>query len=68
MSKTVKNPAISHWITFLQTATQTNGELLQIEYGVEKPESKPAIPLHLHLKCEERFEVVAGQLGVILDG
>jgi hypothetical protein len=35
---------------------------------VEKPESKPAIPLHKHLLCEERFETVAGQLGVILDG
>jgi mannose-6-phosphate isomerase-like protein (cupin superfamily) len=68
MNKTVENPAIGHKITFLQTSEQTNGELLQIEYGVEKPESKPAIPLHAHLKCEERFEVVAGQLGVILDG
>lgn len=68
MMKTVRNPAIGHWIKFLQTSEQTNGELLQIEYGVEKPESKPAIPLHKHLKCEERFEVIAGQLGVILDG
>lgn len=68
MNKTIKNPAIGHWITFLQTSEQTNGELLQIEYGVEKPESKPTIPLHKHLLCAERFEVVSGQLGVILDG
>ena len=68
MNKTVKNPAIGHKITFLQTSAQTNGELLQIEYVVQKPESKPSIPLHIHLKCEERFEVVAGQLGVVLDG
>jgi len=68
MNKTVRNPAIGHRITFLQTAVQTNGELLQIMYVVENPESKPVIPPHIHLRCEERFEVVDGQLGVILDG
>lgn len=68
MAKTVRNPVIGHWVTFLQTSAQTNGELLQIEYGVMEPENEPTIPLHLHQKCEERFEVVAGQLGVILDG
>lgn len=68
MNKTVRNPAIGHRITFLQTAVQTNGELLQIMYAVEKPESKPVIPLHMHSRCEERFEVVQGQLGVMLDG
>jgi len=64
----VKNPAIGHRITFLQTAAQTNGDLLQIEYAVEQPERKPAIPLHKHLKCEEQFEVVHGKLGVELNG
>ena len=68
MLKTVRNPVIGHWVTFLQIGAQTNGELLQIEYGVVEPENKPAIPLHMHLKCTERFEVVEGQLGVILDG
>ncbi len=65
---TITHPAIGHRITFLQTAAQTNGQLLQIEYAVERPESKPAIPLHRHLKCEERFEVVHGKLGVVLGG
>lgn len=50
---TVTNPAIGHQITFLQTATQTNGDLLQIEYTVKQPENKPAIPRHKHLKCKE---------------
>lgn len=68
MAKTVRNPAIGHRITFLQTADETNGELLQILYAVEKPEAKPAIPLHIHLQCTERFEVVAGELGLMLDG
>ncbi|MCA9918202.1 MAG: cupin domain-containing protein [Anaerolineales bacterium] len=64
---TITNPAIGHRITFLQTAAQTSGALLQIEYGVAQPESKPAIPLHKHLKCEERFAVVHGKLGVELN-
>jgi mannose-6-phosphate isomerase-like protein (cupin superfamily) len=68
MNKTFRNPVIGHRITFLQTAEQTGGELLQIMYAVETPEMEPAIPLHMHLQCAERFEVVQGQLGVILDG
>jgi mannose-6-phosphate isomerase-like protein (cupin superfamily) len=68
MSKTVNNPAIGHSVTFLQTADQTNGDLLQILYAVAKPETKPAIPPHIHLHCSERFEVVEGCLGIILDG
>jgi mannose-6-phosphate isomerase-like protein (cupin superfamily) len=51
----------------LQTADQTNGKLLQIMYAVEKPETKPTIPLHFHSQCSERFEVVSGRLGVILN-
>lgn len=68
MNKTVRNPIIGHQIAFLQTADQTNGTLLQIMYTVEKPETKPAIPLHFHSQCAERFEVVSGRLGVILNG
>ncbi|MDX1413366.1 MAG: cupin domain-containing protein [Candidatus Promineifilaceae bacterium] len=65
---TVRNPVIGHRVNFLQTAAETNSELLRIEYVVEQPESEPVIPLHKHLKCEERFETVAGKLGVILEG
>ena len=67
-SKTIRNPAIGYRNTFLQTDVETNGELLQIMYAVETPESKPVIPPHIHLQCEERFEVMQGHLGVILDG
>ena len=68
MKKTIKNPAIGHEITFLQTGSQTNGELLQIEYCVNQTETEPAIPLHIHLHSSERFVVMHGQLGVIYDG
>lgn len=63
---TLSNPVIGHRITFLQTAAQTNGELLQIEYAVERPERGPAIPLHKHLKSEERFNSISRSLGVVL--
>jgi mannose-6-phosphate isomerase-like protein (cupin superfamily) len=66
--RTIRNPAIGHRITFLQTGEETNGELLQILYVVEAPEMGPAIPLHIHLHTSERFEVLNGQLGVILEG
>ena len=67
-SRTIRNPAIGHRITFLKTAAQTDGDLLQILYVVEETEGKPVIPLHIHLQSAERFEAVSGQLGVILDG
>ena len=65
---TIRNPAIGHRITFLQTGEQTNGEFLQILYVVETPEMEPAIPLHIHLQTSERFEALSGLLGVILEG
>lgn len=68
MNKKLRNPVTGHWVVFLQTAAETGGELLQLEYGVEHPEKKPAVPVHIHLQSEERFDVVAGQLGVVLDG
>jgi mannose-6-phosphate isomerase-like protein (cupin superfamily) len=68
MNKTVRNPAIGHRVAFLQTAAETGGELLQIRYAVEEPETRPAIPLHVHLRCSEQFKVLEGRLGVVLDG
>lgn len=65
---TVRNPTLGHRITFLKTAAQTNGKLLQILYAVEEPEVKPVIPLHIHLQIAERFETVNGQLGVMVEG
>jgi mannose-6-phosphate isomerase-like protein (cupin superfamily) len=63
---TIENPAIGHRVMFLQTAEQTNGELLQIEYVVARLETKPRIPMHVHLVSEERFEVLKGRLGVTI--
>lgn len=65
---TLHNPITGHRITFLQTAEQTGGALLQIEYVVAAPEAAPVIPLHVHLRTEERFQTLCGRLGLRLEG
>lgn len=66
--RTVENPVTGHRVTFVSTAEQTGGELLRIEYMVPRPEEPlQYIPLHLHDVAEERFEVVAGTLGIMID-
>jgi len=67
MTRTVTNPVTGHQVTFLQTADETGGELLQIEYIVpSREEPFQTIPLHLHSIVEERFEVLSGLLGLAL--
>lgn len=63
---TVDHPVLGHRVRFVQTPEETQGELLQIEYIVRRPETPfQHIPLHVHQTSEERFEVVRGHLGVI---
>ena len=63
---TIDNPVTGDRVIFLQTAADTDGKLLRIEYVVTRRESEPHIPLHIHLVSEERFEVQKGKLGVII--
>jgi len=63
---TIDNPVTGDRVRFLQTAAETNGELLRIEYIVTRCENDPHVPLHFHLLSEERFEVLQGKLGVII--
>ena len=51
--------------TFLQTAEETNGELLEMEV-LYPPEGSPP-PAHFHPFQEERFEVLEGKLRVSLN-
>jgi len=68
MARTVNNPVTGHQVTFLQTANETGGDLLQIEYMVPSHEEPfQYIPMHLHSIVQERFEVLSGSLGVALD-
>ena len=64
----VENPVTGHKVMFLKTAAETSGELLQIEYIVpNREEPLQYIPLHFHHVVEERFEVVSGCLGILVD-
>jgi len=68
MARTVNNPVTGHQVTFSQTAAETGGDLLQIEYMVpSREEPFQYIPMHLHSIVQERFEVLSGFLGVALE-
>ena len=53
-------------VVFRQTAATTNGELLEIE-AYYPPHSELPVP-HYHPNQEEYFQVVRGEMRVILDG
>jgi quercetin dioxygenase-like cupin family protein len=62
----IENPAMGARIVFRDTAAETNGELLRIDFFV-----KPATVVlheHLHPVQEERFEVVSGRMEGRIDG
>lgn len=56
--QTIASPPIGQEITFLRTAADTGGELLELEARME-PGSR--IPEHVHLHQEERFLVLEGR-------
>lgn len=56
----------SHSITFLRTAAQTNGELLELRVRYPPHSERP--PAHYHPFQREHFEVLAGRFLVWIDG
>jgi quercetin dioxygenase-like cupin family protein len=56
--QTIENPVSGERFTFLKTAADTDGELLQFEL-VLRPGGRIPI-VHRHLGQEERFEIVSG--------
>ncbi|MGH3044790.1 MAG: hypothetical protein ACRDM2_08680 [Gaiellaceae bacterium] len=58
--KTIENPVTGEKILFLQTAAETNGELVEIEVAVQ-PDGAVAAA-HVHPYQSERFEVLEGTL------
>jgi mannose-6-phosphate isomerase-like protein (cupin superfamily) len=60
----IENPLTGEQITFLQTAADTNGAVLQCKFVIQ-PGGFPFIA-HLHPKQEERFKMLAGQLRIWL--
>jgi quercetin dioxygenase-like cupin family protein len=55
----VENPISGERITFLETAGETNGELLRFEYVLPP---RFSIPEHVHPRQEERHEILSGTL------
>lgn len=57
---TIYNPRTGQWMTFLQTARDTSGDLLRVE--TVNPPSAHGEPEHVHPRQESRAEVLAGAL------
>ena len=58
--QTIENPVSGEKITFIQTAADTDGELLEIELELTARRRRPGA--HIHPEQEERFEVVEGTM------
>ena len=63
---TIENPVTGERIVFHQTSRETNGEAVVFETFVQ-PNGFVAAA-HVHPRQEERFEIVAGTLGLKLGG
>lgn len=67
VGEVLENPVSGQRIVFRKTASQTDGELLEVECVYTKPTpSRP--PVHYHPGQEERFEVLSGEVRVVIDG
>lgn len=58
--QTIENPVSGERITFLRTAADTDGELLEIELELTPDGAVPGA--HIHPEQEERFEIVEGTM------
>ena len=58
--QTLENPVSGEKITFIQTAADTDGELLEIELELAADGAVPGA--HIHPEQEERFEVLEGTM------
>jgi quercetin dioxygenase-like cupin family protein len=62
----IENPASRMTLRIVRTAAETEGELLEMD--ATYPAGSPEPPAHFHPQQEERFEILAGQMIVRLDG
>ncbi|MBV9166465.1 MAG: cupin domain-containing protein [Solirubrobacterales bacterium] len=58
--QTIVNPVSGERITFRKTATDTNGEYLEIDVELTPDGAVPGI--HVHPHQEERFEILSGNV------
>jgi quercetin dioxygenase-like cupin family protein len=60
-SRSVENPATGEVVTFVRTAAETGGELLEMEDTWVRADHSTAP--HIHPKMEETWEVLSGRAG-----
>jgi mannose-6-phosphate isomerase-like protein (cupin superfamily) len=58
--ETIEHPVLRNRGTFIRTAAETDGELLELEFRVD-PGGPPLLP-HIHRLQEEEFEVLEGRV------
>src|SRR5438477_10150377 len=61
----ITNPLIGDVVTFLKTTEQTGGESVLLELDLA-PYGGKDNALHVHLRQDERFEVIRGELHVTI--
>ncbi len=65
-ARRITNNATGEVIEITRTAADTNGAYLEL--SLTAPAGFAEIPLHIHPRQEEVFQVISGQLGVEIDG
>ena len=64
--ESIENPVSGERITFVRTAADTGGELLELETTWTKKGMRT--PEHVHPEMEERFEVLSGEARLQIAG
>jgi mannose-6-phosphate isomerase-like protein (cupin superfamily) len=64
--ETIRNPATGETLTFLVTAADSGGRLLQVDVLMEP--GRPGPPAHVHRTISERHDVREGRLGITMAG
>ena len=64
--ETVVNAATGERVTFVRTAADTGGELLELELVWPRPGQRA--PAHVHPEMEERYEVLSGAAAFRIGG
>jgi mannose-6-phosphate isomerase-like protein (cupin superfamily) len=64
--QTVVNRATGERVTFVKTAADTSGELLELE--LVWPRAGERAPAHVHPEMEERYEVLSGTAAFSIGG
>jgi len=59
------DPLTGQHLRFLKTGNQTGGQLLEVEVLLD---ARGRVPRHLHLRQDERVEVLEGALSIRLGG